>query len=102
MAAAAAALRGASAASPSSYRYDLGPGDDIVAPVANLRRRVETELKDGCRVTVALIISRPAGRPDFSPDAASQVTVGAPAEPAAPAAAAAAPAPVAPAAAAVP
>lgn len=49
---------------PHSYRYDLGPGDDVAAPVANLRRRVEAELRDGCRVVVALHISRPAGRPE--------------------------------------
>lgn len=46
---------------PYTYRYDLGPGDDIVGPIGNLRRRVEGELKDGCTVRVTLHIVRPEG-----------------------------------------
>jgi len=57
---------------PASYRVDLGPGDDIAAPVANLRRRVEAEVRDGYRVTLALIITRPAGRPDLPATAAHE------------------------------
>jgi len=52
------------AASPRSYRYELGPGDDVAAPMANLRRRVSAELRDGCSVTVQMRIVRPGGRPE--------------------------------------
>merc|ERR1712129_63505 len=51
-------------ASPRSYRYELGPGDDVAAPMANLRRRVGAELRDGCSVTVHIRIVRPGGRPE--------------------------------------
>jgi len=57
-------LRDAVAASPRSYRYELGPGDDVAAPMANLRRRVSAELRDGCSVTVQIRIVRPGGRPE--------------------------------------
>lgn len=50
--------RAVAATASQSYRYDLGPGDDIVAPIANLRRRVEVELRNGSTVTVSLHIVR--------------------------------------------
>lgn len=43
-----------------SFRYDLAPGDDLTGPFANLKRRVESELRDGCTISVALTICRPA------------------------------------------
>lgn len=55
---------------PKSYRYDLRPGEDCAPQVANLRRRVEAELKDGSRVVVALHILRPVGRPEYTADPA--------------------------------
>lgn len=58
------------AAAPRTYRYDLGPGDDLAAPIANLRRRVEVEVRDGQTVSLILRIVRPEGRPDA--DAAEQ------------------------------
>lgn len=58
------AARDGVAASPRSYRYELGPGDDVAAPMANLRRRISVELRDGCSVTVQIRIVRPAGRPE--------------------------------------
>lgn len=48
----------------SAYRYELSPGNAVGESVANLRRRVEAKLQDGCRVTVLLHITRPAGRPE--------------------------------------
>jgi len=44
------------------YRYDFGPGDDINGPMANLRRRVEVELKGGYTIEVSLNILRPEGQ----------------------------------------
>jgi hypothetical protein len=41
-----------------SYRYDLGPGDEIESPISNLRRRVEAELRDGLSITISLHIVR--------------------------------------------
>lgn len=41
-----------------SYRYDLAPGDEITAPLSNLRRRVEAEISDGLQVTISLHIVR--------------------------------------------
>lgn len=49
---------------PRHCQYDLGPGDDITAPIAHLRRRVEQEHSDGRMVSVTLRITRPAGRPE--------------------------------------
>mmetsp|Transcript_13947 Transcript_13947/g.31356 ORF Transcript_13947/g.31356 Transcript_13947/m.31356 type:complete len:584 (-) Transcript_13947:112-1863(-) len=44
------------------YRYDFGPGDDVSGPMANLRRRVEVELKGGYTIEVSLNILRPEGQ----------------------------------------
>mmetsp|Transcript_48212 Transcript_48212/g.88803 ORF Transcript_48212/g.88803 Transcript_48212/m.88803 type:complete len:537 (-) Transcript_48212:128-1738(-) len=52
------------------YRYDFGPGDDITGPMANLRRRVEVELKGGYTIEVSLNILRPEGQ--HGSDASSQ------------------------------
>lgn len=60
-AASAAAAPATSAPRHRNYRYDLGPGDEIGGPMANLRRRVETEVRDGCTVMVSLTIVRPEG-----------------------------------------
>jgi len=65
----------ASTSSGHSYRYDFGPGDDIATPIANLRRRIEVELRDGCVVSLALHVVRPEGAP------ASVSGVSRPAEP---------------------
>lgn len=65
----------ASTSSAHSYHYDFGPGDDIAMPIANLRRRIEVELRDGCVVSLSLHVVRPEGAP------ASVSGVSRPAEP---------------------
>ena len=36
-----------------------GPGDEVTEPVANLRRRVDEGIRDGCSVTLSIRIVRP-------------------------------------------
>merc|ERR1719183_2404834 len=69
------------AAVQRSYRYDLGPGDEIESAISNLRRRVETECRDGLQVTISLHIVRnpDAGIPPAAVTAEAPVT--APARP---------------------
>lgn len=63
-----------STATPRTYRYELGPGDDLASPVADLRRRVEMELKDGRSITVSIHIVRPAGGQAQAPPATERST----------------------------
>jgi len=57
------------ASEAKTYRYDLSPGNSVGEPVANLRRRVEAKLEDGCHVIVVVHITRPSGRPEHvAPD----------------------------------
>jgi len=65
-----------STATPRTYRLDLSPGDDLAAPVANLRRRVEQELKDGRSITLSIHLTRPNGQATSSTDPAKDMAVG--------------------------
>jgi len=81
-----AELRFAPAPPPPILRFELGPQEDITEALANLRRRLEVELKDGRQMSISLFVSRPSGRPQadeasatWAPDGGFIRTAGTPA-----------------------
>lgn len=79
------AKKASSETTESLLRFDLSPGEDFATAFASLRRRLETELKNGRKMAVSLVISRPPDRPEAEvPPAPEPPAAPAPPAPAAP------------------
>lgn len=58
-----------SAVSPSELgpviiSFEARPGDDVSENFVSLRRRLEDEIRNGCRIAVSLVVTRPQHRPE--------------------------------------